>query len=398
MRRSCTLAVFVLLVVGLTAFLAACGGGGGGEGGGGVTAISTTSQGAQATAASVNTSRSVITAGVSLSNIASGGFGQQALKMRVPGGATAKTIALNKFAARFGPVVKKARTMQVSAQGFPMTTSCDSQVTGTVAAGSPNSITIDMDAGGTQASIVYNQCRELYSLTNGTFIMSNIGQNTATLTIGSDTTPFTEKLFSSSTATVPDSRSETSATMSLSMTGTAPSLTATMSMSGWFENWDYVLDTHDRQDMAGVSITATSSTATISGANYDVQTLIINGSMSNKTYSTAAGTSFVSESSSFTNFAITGKFPASGSAGNEYLTMNGTFSINTGNACIDGTFSIATNTDILIDSLGVTQAGKMTINGNAVVTFLTNGSVSVSVGGAAPVTYTESELSALCPL
>ena len=67
--------------------------------------------------------------------------------------------------------------------------------------------------------------------------------------------------------------------------------------------------------------------------------------------------------------------------------------------CIDGTFSIATNTPIQIDGVtGQTKAGQITINGNAVTTFNSDGSVSVSVDGGAAVVYSQTELDSMCAL
>ncbi len=407
--------VFVaILVLGLSIFLAACGGGGGGSSpatssssssggsssssssssGGGITTISTSTQGAQSAAATVTTSRNIANTSIQLSGMAAMGGSNPPAAARLKVFAGTKATALSKFAARFAPMVRRANAMKASATGYPMTVSCASGATGTVAPLSNNSMTIDVDTTGNM-TLTFTQCKEASTLTDGVFAIVGAA-NSGTFTLGSTGRPFTVTDYSSSAPTTAVSKSVVSMTMAFSSSGTGE----TISANGTLEGWDYVLHTHEAQTMTNLSIGVASTTTTINSASYNVDTLTLSGSGGDTTYaSDTDSTVSYSETDSFANFSIAYKTP-SGTTGNDYFSINGSFTIATTPAdqCIDGTFSITTNTDIQIDANGVTQAGQVTIDSNVVVIFQANGAATVSINGGAPQAYTGSELDSLCAL
>ncbi len=395
MKRLGLFALVIVLFLGLSIFFAACSGGGGGSSpapGGGVTSLSTTTQGAQSASASVTSALNVASTGVQLSNIASTGGSLAVPRFNAFAGANTKTTAVSKFAARFSPVVRKARAMRASATGYPMAISCDSRITGTVAPLSPDSTTIDVDTTGSNFTITFTQCQDTSTntLTDGVMAIAGTGTS-GTFTLGSASRLFTVTDYSPSAPTAAIAKSQANVTMSVASTG--------ISATGSFEEWDYVAHTHDLGTLTNFSVTAASTTTTINSTSYNVDTLTVGGSESATTYvSDTDSTINYNETAGFTNFSVAYKTPASGT-GNEYLSINGAFSSSTTPAkCIDGTFSIVTNTDIEIDPYGVTQAGQVTINSNVVATFQANGAVSVSVNGGAAQIYTEAQLNSVCAL
>ena len=403
MNRVAPFGLIVVVVLGFSILLAACGSGGGDSnaGVGAVTSLSTTTQGAQSAAASVASARSIASTGVQLSNIASTGGILAVPRFKAFAGTSTQSTAINKFAASFSPVVKKTALMRASNIGFPIALSCVSGATGTVLPLSNNSMTIDMDMTGTNFTITFTQCKDAstYKLTDG--VMNIAGAiNSGVFTIGSASRLFTVTDYTSSTMTTTVDKSQANITMSFSSTGTTLTTMDTISASGSFENWDYVLHTHDLETLTNLSITVASTTTTINSASYNVDTLTIGGSKSGTAYaSDTNATVNYNDTSSFSNFVVAYKTPASG-MGNDYLTINGTFNIATTplNNCIDGTFSITTDNDIQIDSSGVTQAGLVTINSNVGVTFLGGGAVQVSVNGGATQTYTALQVDSVCAL
>ncbi len=401
MKKSVQIVLSAVLAFSLALFISACSGGGGGSSSGGsssITSLSTTTQGAQTAAASVSSARSVASSGVQLSSLVNSGSGF-APAFRAFAGTNMKTTAVSKFVARFSPVMKKAQVMRTSAMGYPMAISCSSSASGTVPNYSNDSMTIDKDASSGNMTLTFTQCADTttYQLTDGVMTISGGATSSGTFAIGSNTRPFIVADYTpSSGMTTTTDMSQVNATMSTSTSATGD----TMSITGSFEDWDYVLHSHDKQTMTNLSVNSASTTAMISNATYSVYTLAIDGSESGTTYvSDTSPTVNYSENDSFSGFSVADKIPVSGT-GNDYLSINGTFSISTtpANKCIDGTFSIVTNTDIAIDSTGQTQSGQMTINSNVVVIFQPYGAVSVSVNGGTPQPFTLQELDSVCAL
>ncbi|MDA8422039.1 MAG: hypothetical protein M0Z89_01755 [Nitrospiraceae bacterium] len=400
MKKSTQVALSAVLVFSLAIFISACSSGGGSSSGGSssITSLSTTTQGAQTAAAGVTSARNVASSGVQLSSLVNSGS-SPAPAFRAFAGTNMKTTAVGKFVARFSPIMKKAQVMRTSAMGYPMAISCSSSASGTAPNYSNDSITIDMDASGNIMTLTFTQCADTttYNLTDGVMTITGAASS-GIYAIGTNTRPFIVADYTSSSMTTTTDMSQVSATMSSSTSATGDN---TMSVTGLFEDWDYVLHSHDKQTMTNLSINSASTTAMISNATYSVSTLTIDGSEAGTTYvSDIDPTINYTENASFSGFSVADKTPASGT-GNDYLSINGIFSISTtpANKCIDGTFSIVTNTDIAIDPItGQTQSGQMTINSNVVVIFQANGAVSVSVNGGTAQPFTLQELDSVCAL
>jgi hypothetical protein len=382
-----------VLVLGLAVFFASCGGGGGGSSTPGNTTISTPTQGAQSASATVSTFRSMSNTSSSLIGMASVGTGPTSVSFAVGQSSTAAA----KFAARFAPAAKKARAMRYSIAASPQTTSC---------LGGGNTI-MDMDASGTSLTMTFNSCKEGGTLTDGAVVLSGISQasSSGNISIGTDARPFVETTYSSSTSTVVSEVSTGVFTMNFTATDTStanPKITATV--NGYSDVVDHVAHTHEKQVMNNFTIKGMTlgSTTTIGGVTYDVVTSTIDGTVTGTTYvsDTNAAISYQEGPNTFTNVVIVDKSPSSGT-GDEYFSIDGMISISTTPAdrCIDGTFTIVTNTALQIDgATGQTKAGKMTINGNVVATFNIDGSVTVSVDGGTPLVYTRAALDTICAL
>jgi hypothetical protein len=396
-----------VLVLGLAAFFASCGGGGGGDGSApAITPISTPAQGAQSATATVTSIRSMSNTSSSLIGFANFGGASLAPNMKMPLAVGPASTAAEKFTARFAPAAKKAAAMRASATGYPMTTSCASG--STVAPGTNNSMTMDMDAAGTSMTMTFINCREGDTLTDGTIAMYVVSQDSnsgsGNITVGSADHPLVQTIYSAFTSTVINEVSTASVTISFTATNTSSANpTVTMNMNGYFDDVDHVAHMHEKQTMNNFSFAGQldGSTTTIGGTTYDVVTATVNGTVTGTTYAsdTDQTISYQEGPNTFTNVVIVDKQPVFGT-GDEYFSIDGTITVSTTPAeCIDGTFSITTSTPLQIDgTTGETKAGRMTINGNVVATFNSGGSVSVSVDGGAAVAYSRTELDSLCAL
>lgn len=408
MKKSISaLSATAVLMLGLAVFFASCGGGGGGGSSEPtITPISTPTQGAQSAAAAMSSFRSMSNTSTSVLSFTSLGGVPLAPKMKMPVAVGPEATAAEKFAARFVPVTKKAAAMRASATGYPMTTDCATGAT--VAPGTNNSTTMDVDASGTSVTMTYTNCREGNTLTDGAIAIYVVSQDSnsgsGNITIGSSGRPFVQTVYSGFTSTLINEVSTAIVTMSFTATNTSSqNPTFTMGMNGQFDVVDHVAHTHQSQVMNNFSFAGglTGSTTTIGGIAYDVVTATVNGTVTGTTYASDTDQTIIYQEgpNTFTNVVIVDKSPVSGS-GVEYFSINGILSISTTpTKCINGTFSIVTNADVQIDSVtGQTKAGKMTINGNVVATFNSDGSVSVSINDGAAVVYSETELDSMCAL
>jgi hypothetical protein len=262
---------------------------------------------------------------------------------------------------------------------------------------------MDINAEGTVLTLTYTKCKEQDTLTDGKMIMTG-DDTSASFTLGSASAPFTVTTYDVSsgvTSTTINNVDKTAMTMKWSSTTAAP-ITDTIVADGWMESWDYVGDTHEKIVMSNVTMKNSSSVSTIGTSKFDVDTTAIDGSWVSTVYPTAtAATASLTETDTFKEFTLKYEHPQYGVTAADdfdYLSMNGTFEVNSlpADKCIDGQFTIVTNTPIKVDNAtGNTIAGKMTINGNAVAVFNADGSVTVTVDGKA-VTLTEKELEDLC--
>jgi hypothetical protein len=256
-------------------------------------------------------------------------------------------------------------------------------------------------------TMTFNSCREGDTLTDGAIVLSGISQasGSGNISIGTDVHPFVQTIYSGFTSTVINEVSTASVTMSFTATNTSSANpTVSLTMNGYFDDVDHVAHTHQKQVMNNFSFAGniTGSTNTIGGMSYDVVTATVNGTVAGTTYASDTDLTVSSQEgpNTFTNVVIVDKHPVSGT-GDEYFSIDGMISISTTPAdrCIDGTFSIVTNTQIRIDSTtGQTKGGQMTINGNVVATFNIDGSVSVAVDGGTPLVYTRAALDTICAL
>ncbi len=166
--------------------------------------------------------------------------------------------------------------------------------------------------------------------------ISGASNSSGTFTLGSAGRPFTITDYTGTVST-PITTSQANVTMSFTA-----GATTTMFVNGTFDDKDFSLNTHDQETFTNLSLSGASTTTTILGVSYNVDTLAINGSLASTSYSAATGTTVnYNSTNSFTNFDLADKTPVLG-AGNEYASINGIFSISTTPAdkCIDGTFSI----------------------------------------------------------
>lgn len=386
-----------VLMLGLAAFFASCGGGGGGGSSAPtLTPISSPAQGAQSATTAVSTFRLMSNAGSSLTGMAGLGGLPLAPQIKMPVSTGSASTAADKFAARFATVVKKAEAMRVSASGYPMPMTCSS-----------GSGTIDMDASGTSMIMTSNNCRNGDIMTDGIMSVHGISQTSnsgsGNITVGSDADPFIVTVYSGATSTVIDN--VLTAVVGITFTASGSSTTDmsfSMTMNGYFDVVDHVTHSHENQALTNFSVTGGfGSTTTIGSVSYDVSTLTLNGTMTGRTYAsdTDMTVSYQQGPDTFTNVVIVDKYPVFGT-GDEYISIDGIITVSTTpTRCIDGTFSITTDTAVQIDSVtGQTKAGRMTINGNVVATFNSDGSISVSVDGGAPVAYSQGELDSMCTL
>lgn len=390
------LSAAAVLMLGLAMFFSSCGGGGGGGSSApAITPISTPAQGAQSATAAVSTVRSMSSAGSSLTGMAGqGGFPAPQIKMPVST-VSASTVA-DKFAARFATMAKKAEAMRVSASGYPAPMTCSS-----------GSGTIDMDASGTSMIMTSNNCRNGDIMTDGIMSVSGISQTSNSgsenIAVGSDADPFIMTVYSDATSTVIDEVITAVVGMTFTASGTSSTdMSFSMTMNGYFDDVDHVALTHEKQVLTNFSISGgLASTTTIGSVSYDVSTLTLNGTMTGTTYASDTDMTVIYQQGpdTFTNVVIVDKYPVFGT-GDEYISIDGIITVSTTpTRCIDGTFSIVTNADLQIDGVtGQAKAGTMTINGNVVATFSSDGSISVSIDSGAPVVYSQADLDSLCSL
>jgi hypothetical protein len=383
-------AIIAILILGLSIFFAACGKGSNSN--------LTTTQGAQSASESVMSALNVLSTEVQLSNLAStGGTGVnttvQSLNKFTE--ANVHATAVSKFVVRYSPTLRKFQAIKASAAGFPIAYSCATGMTTTVPLNNVNSLIVDYDGVSTY-TLTFNACLDGSMLSNG--VMQILSGTAEIFTIGSSDSPFTITDFASATSTTAIDMSQANLAMLFTTNSTSPA-TATIAASGTFEEWDYVLHTHDFDTLTNLSMTSESTTTTINTASENVDTLTVNGSQSITNYVSDTDSTFnYNETIIFTNFIVAHKTALAGN-GNDYLNINGTFNIvNSPEVCLDGTFSITTTNDIQIDSNGLTQAGLVTINSYAIVTFLPNDVITVSSGGGTPQTYTAAQLNSICAL
>jgi hypothetical protein len=259
----------------------------------------------------------------------------------------------------------------------------------------PNSVTIVKGADSITAD--FNSCRIGATMTSGVVTLSNGAPRVFTL--GSAAAPVTVTDFAGPVSAVVEAVFTTSATLSFTKGIAADTLVVT----GSVDVTDSVRHTHERFDLSSVSISIAKSTALIGVDTYDVSSLTINGAVTRTAFVSDVDPAVrFTESDVFTDLGVVLKTPAAGSAATaEFLSVNGQISIaaTPPGTCIDGAFLIATNAEVQIDkATGVTTAGQMTVSGAAAATFNVDGSVSVSIAGAAPTVFTRPELTTLCVL
>ncbi len=367
-----------------------------------ITPVSTNAQAAQAATASVKTARNVMVIGSALAMITSAatssGVGLPlAPAINAPSGTTNAT-ALARFSTTFSPTLRRTMDVRAAALTFPVTIDCATNTT--VTGGStatPDSVTI-VGSGIGPFTVTFNACREGVAQVDGVVTATLTGVIAATLTLGTDTAPLTVTEYAGASSSSVIDVIKTTSNISFSQLG----VTDTFVTTGSFENWDYVAHGHEKQVMTNLIIAVTTGVATVGGANYTADTFTVNGPSTGTVYlSDTDSTINYTESDSYSNFVIVDKSPAAGSPDFDYLTMTGVFSISTTPAdkCIDGTFSIATNTDVKIDNATETIVeGQLAINAAAVAVYNADGSLTVTVNGGTPATFSEAELAALCSL
>ena len=347
--------------------------------GSGMSTITSNAQGAQAAAASIKTARNIAIIGSALSMITaaatSGGSG-------LP----------------LAPALKRTKALQARAITFPVTIDCATNATITGGdATTPNSVTIAANSTLGPFTITFNACRQNTTQVDGVATAQLTGIIAMALTLGSDSSPLTVTEYADAASSTVSDVLKTSSTVGFSQAGT----TDTYTITGSFENWDYAGHGHEKLGLSGLVMAVTTGPVVVNGANYTMDTLAVNGSLTGTVFVSDADAAIsYTEGNSFTNFVIVDKKPVAGSPDFEYLNISGTFSIaTTPDKCITGTFSVATDTDVKIDNAtGMTAGGQLTINANAIATFNADGSVTVSVNGGAPETVTTAELATLCPL
>jgi hypothetical protein len=364
--------------------------------------VSTSAQGAQAATAGIKTARSVQVIGSALAMITSAatssGTGLPlAPAINAPSGTT-NTAALTRFSTVFSPALGKTMDLRSAALTFPATIDCATNTT--VTGGSvttPDSVTI-VGSGIGPYTVTFNGCREGAVQVDGVMTATLTGVIAAALTLGTVADPLTVTKYADASSPSVSDVLKTTSSISFSQSGAIDTFAAT----GSFENWDYVAHGHEKLVMTNLAIAVTTGTTTVGGADYRVDTFTVNGPTTGTVYlSDTDSTINYTESASYSNFLIVDKSPVAGSPNFDYLTLNGTFSISTAPAdkCIDGTFSIVTNTEVKIDNATETTVeGQLSINGTAVAVFNADGSLTVTANGGTPETFSESELAALCPL
>lgn len=328
--------------------------------------ISTAAQGAQAASAGIDAARGAATFGIKLSTIAD----QAAAAI-----STLPGIGV-----------------------IPLTFDCGSRrpvLFGSTS--TPNSITTTRN--GNVINAFFNTCRSGSAMSDGTMTVDLSGGTVLVFTLGSGAAPLSVTYYESAVSPIVTALFTASAALSYSVSAG----TDTLIVTGWTEHWDYIRHVHDRYDLANVFMTVTKNTAVIGTDAYDTETLTIQGGMTRTVFVSDIDPAIsYSESVLMTNVTVVDKTPAAGSAAvYQYLSIDGDLSITTvpPGRCVDGAFSVATNTELKIDhASGMVVAGQLTVNSAAVATFNADGSVTVSVAGVVPATFTRPELLTICAL
>jgi len=403
-QRGKLLLIFALLLS-LAVVMTNCGGGGGGgsssDSGGGGTTDQTAPESQQA-ASGGGQSTSVASGSTetftNLSNVGLSSVGGTAMPQFRSPKSIQKDAGLgitSRLAARFA----KSKAVQAAVSGVRKAAAQKAQQTfngsGTCTDGGSYSYTGTYDdvTQDYNLTFTFSNCREDTEQYDGEYTL--VGTSLSfSITLGNSTTPFT--IYEYDTAGTLVYSTTANITMSISSTGSSTQTGGSFTMTV-----DGDMTAHDYVSGEDYSMTFSSFTVNVSWSvdanGVETMTVTVNGGV-NESW-TSGGTTYTL-AISYTDFSIQ-NVDYSANAGTDYddTSINGTVAINfTPDAyCFEGTFTIATVTPIRWDnSVGHTVAGQITINTTVVITWNSDGTVTVTENGTTVYTGSIAGLYSTC--
>jgi len=376
--------LFVLAVMALALVFAGCGGSSDGPSG---TPITSSQEGSQASASTVQAvtmaegsfsmfqglsgfSSQVTGAPALPSTKMSNGFGQNdilATAAKLTG-----TLSKSRAAQAAAAAIKSAAGKAPEPINIPAT-QCG--VDGTVAING----TIDQVAGTIDVTFTFSQCRDFEDIIDGTLNIQ-VTQTSAVITANVTIDDYTG-------ATLNETLTMNNLTFTQNLTSGAGSMTFTVAASGSINVENYV-----SSEMGTITYSGFSQSVTVDLDINDLGTVSIrtNGGIS-LDFTDISGT--YSLSVTYGNLVLSATFTSTYSE----FSVNGSVSFNfePNNFCFEGTYVITTVTPIR-EVNDQTVAGEIHINDNVVITFNPNGSVTVTVSGSPEDFLSIDDLEGVC--
>lgn len=289
----------------------------------------------------------------------------------------------SKFAAIQQRPRMLSKTVAAAAAIDPITTNCginNSSADGT------RTITFTVDAAGTNLtgmSITANNCKENYSIENGSIAitglsapladLNNPNLNLSNVTLGLNLTTIDYEYGGYTTKTY---ESTQQLTLKIGASYTAGSMT--LGLDGSMSEINYLANESSKSLFTNFSMSTTEDTLGYS--------LLLDGVANMETYKDTTATLVDTKSGmTFQNLTL-----ASSNSGS--VSIDGTYAIATIPSCMDGTFVITTQTPITVDINGMTTGGNMTVNGVGMA-FDSTGGVVATINNV-PQTITAAEATA----
>ena len=394
MKKGGKLLLLALLFLSIAVVMTNCGGGsGGGTSGssGGGTQITNNTQGQQAASASGQSAS--LAAGSSTTFMSLSGMGLSSVGgSPVPGLKFSKGIKKDAGLAITSELAGKFARSQavqsaVSAVRKAVSGKAPSSMSGsgTCTDGGSYSYTGTSDSatGDFDLTFTFNNCREDSDQYNGSYHLTGKATSSS-INLQIVLSSFTIYEYDSANTLVYSLSADI--TLGLSMAGSG-STSMTLTADGGISAHDYVSG-----NVYSMTYTNFAGTITQTSGTPQTVTITVNGAV--KESWTASGTSY-SVTVTFTNFNLQdvdyGTY--------DDATVSGTVAIDfTPDAyCFEGTFVFVTDTPIRNDNTaGHTVAGQVTINGNTVMTWNSNGTITVTVNGTQVYNGDEAGLYATC--
>lgn len=231
----------------------------------------------------------------------------------------------------------------------------------------------------------YDNSSGSYQYRNGTITLpQSLMSSSSSSTGGTLSINMTEIDYAYGGYTVKQQASVTKMVMSVSSFDSTAG-TSSFSMNGSGSKIDYVANTSEKQAFGNFKLDMTESTS----GYITTSDLSINGLVSMDTYKDATFTTIDTASGmAFKNLLLHNALDASPGIGTNTLTINGIYAIKTIPACMDGTFTVSTETPVTTDSNGGTTGGQLTVN-NVIIVFNANGTATATYHNANGILVTD---------